>query len=721
MAEYPTTDTDRHVDAGALKTIVIAIFEACGMSREDAATLGESLVHADLRGVHSHGVLRIPDYVGKLTRDGVDPRGQPVLVSRKGGALVVDGKNSMGQIGGSFAMDRAIEAARETGIALAALRGSNHCGALDWFTLRAAEARMIGIAASNALPTMAPVGGRDKIVGMNPISIAVPGKAEPPVVLDLAFGATAHGKIRVYHQKGMPIPDGWAFDAMGEPTTDAGVALDGLIQPAGGHKGIALAILVGMISTLLSGAKYGTGLGNMVDGPIAENDGQVFIAIDIAAFRALDAFGVDVDAVVAEIHGSARKDVDRALLVPGEMERNFERAYGVSGGASGQRDAERHSGCREGAGAAARCRGGAGMTRSIGIRAPEAAGAALEPELARYFAALTKRVGKLAGPDPGLATMRNAARQARLELSASGGDAVVYEGHGMSGRLFRPSGDARPGAGAAELVVYLHGGSWTLLDTRTHAPMMQALTDATGWPVLGLDCPLAPETRFPDTGEACLAEIRRIAASPDVLGAVPRRLVLAGDSCGANLAMSVALRLAGGLAALCGQHLVYGVFDSDLTRPSYAAHDRAPLLLTREKMDFFWSSYCGTLQERAEPFAAPLRAAPEALATLPPTLLTVAGQDVLVDENLAMAERLAAAGVPTATRLYPTAGHGFVEAVEHSPVARQALAEAAGWYRERAGDARHRPPEAISTAARRLRNDHHRPDLRRPPDLPQAH
>lgn len=331
MAEYPTTDTDRRINAADLKSVVVTIFEACGMSGTDAELLACSLVHADLRGVHSHGVLRIPDYVKKLTEDGVDPCAAPELVSRRSGALVVDGKNSMGQIGGSFAMDRAIEAARENGIALAALRGSNHCGALDWFTLRAAEAGMIGVAASNALPTMAPVGGRDKIVGMNPISVAVPGSARPPVVLDLAFGATAHGKIRVYHQKGQPIPHGWALDLNGDPTTDAGVALGGLIQPAAGHKGIALAVLVGMLSTLLSGAKYGTGLGDMINGSIPGNDGQVFVAIDIAAFRSLDAFGVDVDAIIDEIHSSARRDPEVPLLVPGEMERRFEADYAAQG------------------------------------------------------------------------------------------------------------------------------------------------------------------------------------------------------------------------------------------------------------------------------------------------------------------------------------------------------------------------------------------------------
>jgi LDH2 family malate/lactate/ureidoglycolate dehydrogenase len=294
------------------------------MSDDDAGLLAETLVHSDRRGVHSHGVIRVPDYVEKLTAGGVDPRGKPRLVSRHAGALVVDGDNSMGQIGGTFAMDQAIAAARENGVAFAALRGSNHCGALDWYTLRAARQGMIGLAGTNALPTMAPWGGIDKIVGINPLSIAFPGGTEPPVVLDFAFGATAHGKIRVYHQKGASIPESWAFDAEGNPTTDTAKALEGLIQPIGGHKGVALGMAVGMLSSLVSGAAYGTESGNMVEGAVAGADGQFFIAIQVAAFADAAAFGARVDAVRKEVYGSRRRAGVERLFMPGDLEAEFE-------------------------------------------------------------------------------------------------------------------------------------------------------------------------------------------------------------------------------------------------------------------------------------------------------------------------------------------------------------------------------------------------------------
>ena len=330
MAIYPTSETDRRVSSTTLQSVVAAIFLRCGMNAEDADLLARTLVHADLRGVHSHGVLRVPDYVGKLTHGGVDPRGRPHVVSDRGAAIVIDGGNSMGQIGGTFAMSRAIERAGEVGVAFAAVHGSNHCGAMDWYTLMAATENMIGIAGTNALPTMAPWGGVEKIVGINPLSIAIPADDEPPFVLDFAFGATAHGKIRVYHQKGSAIPEGWAFDTDGHPTTDAGAALKGLIQPIGQHKGVGLGMAIGMLSSLLSGAAYGTELGNMVDGAKAGKDGHFFAAINIAFFTDVGHFGKRTDSIIQEIHASKRRDGVEQLYVPGEIEAKLEAAHAAS-------------------------------------------------------------------------------------------------------------------------------------------------------------------------------------------------------------------------------------------------------------------------------------------------------------------------------------------------------------------------------------------------------
>ena len=331
MAEYPGTENERRIAPATLRAGVARIFAACGMTEHDADLLAGALAAADQRGIHSHGTLRVPDYVDKLTKGGVDARGKPEIASRNGAAIVVDAKNAMGQIAADLAMRSAIDTARETGVAVAAVRNSNHCGAMDHWAAMALPHGMIGLAATNALPTMAPWGGIEKIIGINPLAVAFPADKEAPLVLDIAFGATAHGKIRVYHQKGETIPEGWSFDKNGNPTTDTAKALEGLIQPIGGHKGVGLGIVMGMLSSLLSGAAYGTELGNMVDGPKAGRDGHFFMAIDIGFFTPLDAFQQRVDTISRQIQSSQRRKGVEKLYPPGLLEAEFEKRYASEG------------------------------------------------------------------------------------------------------------------------------------------------------------------------------------------------------------------------------------------------------------------------------------------------------------------------------------------------------------------------------------------------------
>lgn len=331
MAGYPGSEAERRVPWAPLLALVTAIFERCHMSREDAALLADSLVTADLRGVHSHGVLRVPEYVDKLTAGGVDPRGRPRVVRDAGAALVVDGGNSMGQIGATFAMRQAIARARTTGLAAAAVRGSNHCGAMAYYAMMALDETMIGLATTNALPTMAPWGGIDKILGINPLAVAIPAGAEPPIVLDIAFSGAAIGKIRVYQQKGLPIPPDWAFDATGRPTTDPAAAIAGLLQPIGGYKGTGLALVMGLLSTLLSGASYGTELGNLVDGPKPGHDGHFFLALRVAAFIEPATFTARVDGVIHQIRNGRRAPGIERIYAPGELEAETAARYRQTG------------------------------------------------------------------------------------------------------------------------------------------------------------------------------------------------------------------------------------------------------------------------------------------------------------------------------------------------------------------------------------------------------
>jgi len=319
MTTTPQPD-ERRIDATQLQTLVQTMFEKCGMTAPDAALLADSLVFADLSGVHSHGVLRVPEYVKKLTVGGVNPQGRPFIARDSGACLVVDGGNSMGQIGAHFAMQKVIERAATTGIAAAAIRGSNHCGALAYFARMALDQEMIGIATTNALPTMAPWGGAERILGINPVAFAIPAGAELPIVYDAAFSGSAHGKIRVYQQKGLTLPEGWALDREGRPTTDPAVALDGLLAPIGGFKGAGLALIMGILSSMLSGAAYGTELGSLEAGPKPGEDGHFVAAIRVGAFEEVDRFKARVDQAIQQIHNVKLAPGFARTYAPGEVE-----------------------------------------------------------------------------------------------------------------------------------------------------------------------------------------------------------------------------------------------------------------------------------------------------------------------------------------------------------------------------------------------------------------
>ena len=324
-------DEGRRIDAGELTQLLSAIFARCGMEDTDARLLADSLVSADLGGVHSHGVLRVPEYAKKLTEDGVDPRGRPEVMREMGACLVVDGNNSMGQIGCHFAMEKAMEKAEQHGLGAAAVRGSNHAGAMAYFAMQAIERDMIGWLTTNALPTMAPWGGAERILGINPLGVALPAGREFPIVFDAAFSGSSHGKIRIHHQKGLPLPEGWALDRDGQPTVDPAAAIDGLLMPIGQFKGVALAMIMGMLSSLLSGAAYGTELGNMEDGPQAGADGHFALAIKVAAFEDVDRFKERVDQAIAQIHACRKAPGVERVYAPGEKEFLCRAAYGREG------------------------------------------------------------------------------------------------------------------------------------------------------------------------------------------------------------------------------------------------------------------------------------------------------------------------------------------------------------------------------------------------------
>ncbi len=304
----------------------------------------------------------------------------------------------------------------------------------------------------------------------------------------------------------------------------------------------------------------------------------------------------------------------------------------------------------------------------------------LEPAIVRFMDEIRERVKVEVGDNQSVASLRRASRVARTDWSLAGPNMPVVDATimGSPARLYLPKGHQR-----APLLIYMHGGGWVMLDLDTHDRMMRAYAMESGWNVLSLDYPLAPEIQFPQNLDACGDIVEHIIENGDALGVECEKIALGGDSSGANLAVSVELcRRTARRTPISGLLLNYGVFDSDVARPSYKRFGEHPYLLTAERMEFFWENYCISASDRSDPRASPLRADVGLLAQLPPVHFTIAAQDVLADENELFAQKLADAGVNVCQQVYENAAHGFLEAVHRSPTANSALTEGAMWLQK---------------------------------------
>ncbi len=237
----------------------------------------------------------------------------------------------------------------------------------------------------------------------------------------------------------------------------------------------------------------------------------------------------------------------------------------------------------------------------------------------------------------------------------------------------------RPAAGALPVLVYFHGGGWVWNSVDTHDRLMREYAAGGGCAVIGPDYALSPEAAFPQALEECAAVVRWVAAHGAEWGLDPSRIVIGGDSAGANLAMGVALllRQTDPALRLKGILLNYGVFGVDLDTPSYREFAEG-YFLTREKMRFYWECYCPRPADRLNPLAAPMLAD---LKGLPPVLLHVAELDVLASENLDFAQKLRDAGVPVEFKLFSGTIHGFLRGLNHVGAARRAAGLAGAWLK----------------------------------------
>lgn len=292
---------------------------AVGISNEDADWAAHTLVEADLQGLETHGVMRLMAYVNGVSIGKINPRPN-VKVHRTGPVTsVMDGDHGLGSVTGRQASELAVELARDNGLGAVTVKRGNHLGALSIYTEWATRFGMIGLLCCNAFPSVPPWGGRRAYFGTNPIALAAPTDGDYPISIDLATSVVARGHIVMAAKRGEPIPEGWAIDSMGRPTTDAMEALDGAVLPMAGPKGYALALLVEILAGALSGAKLGDEVGTMFgDDPEPPGTGFFYLAIHPDYFVGRPAFIERIMRLVDDIHETPLAQGTDHIYIPGE-------------------------------------------------------------------------------------------------------------------------------------------------------------------------------------------------------------------------------------------------------------------------------------------------------------------------------------------------------------------------------------------------------------------
>jgi LDH2 family malate/lactate/ureidoglycolate dehydrogenase len=303
----------------ALESLVAELAGGIGVPGMDAARLAEALVDADLQGVPTHGVSRLDIYLKRIDAGLIDPRAALEIDRRAGAVLALNAGNGLGQVQARKALDLLMPMAEQNGVAAATIRNSQHCGALGWYANYAASRAMVLLAMTNGEPAMSPAGGYEPLFGTNPIAASFPTGKGFPVKIDLATSTVARGNIIAAQKKNEPIPEGWALDRDGRPTRDAREALLGTVLTMAGHKGYALALMVEMMSGVLSGASIGPDVGSMYKNLDRKQDvGHFFCLLHIEAFLDYGEYLRRIDQTIDRIKTSKRRPGVEEILVPGE-------------------------------------------------------------------------------------------------------------------------------------------------------------------------------------------------------------------------------------------------------------------------------------------------------------------------------------------------------------------------------------------------------------------
>src|ERR1700744_2641999 len=320
-----------------LLTFTIDIFRRIGCPEQEAQTAATALLSADLRGIDSHGVARLIGYIRLQEAGRANTNPHIRIIHQTPSTAVVDGDSVLGLVVAPFAMQIAMEKAAQVGTGWVSVQNSNHFGIAGYHALKAVEKDMIGIAMTNASALVAPTFSLERLLGTNPICVAVPAGEEPPFVADLATTTAANGKLEILQRKGEPAPLGWIQDKEGIPTTDPhALKSGGALLPLGGdrdhgsHKGYALGAVVDILSAVLSGANYGPWVPPfpayvpMPTGMPGKGIGHFFGAMRVDAFRPAVDFKRDMDNWIRRFRSATPVPGQEKVLIPGDPEREME-------------------------------------------------------------------------------------------------------------------------------------------------------------------------------------------------------------------------------------------------------------------------------------------------------------------------------------------------------------------------------------------------------------
>ena len=320
-----------------LHQFAVNLFIKIGCPNDQAIEAANVLLSADLRGVDSHGVARLVGYLRLYEKNRINPHPQLSVVHETPSTAVVDGDAGLGLVAGPYAMRLAIEKAKNVGTGWVAVKNSNHYGIAGYHAMMALEADCIGISMTNASPLVAPTYSKERLLGTNPIAVAVPAGDEPPFVADMATTTAANGKLEILQRKNESAPLGWLQDKEGQPTQAAqGIVEGGALLPLGGdrehgsHKGFILGSIVDILSAVLSGANYGPWVPPFVSfldpdpNPVGEGIGHFFGALRIDAFRPASEFKIHMDIWIKRFRNAETINETNKVIIPGDPERQME-------------------------------------------------------------------------------------------------------------------------------------------------------------------------------------------------------------------------------------------------------------------------------------------------------------------------------------------------------------------------------------------------------------